>query len=658
MPAEVDVALVLLPPFIPDEPHLGLAYLASYLRAHQFNVELRDIAVELFHQAPEQQRHFWDRAGSTAERWQKRETLELFLELFGEQLDDALDQVLARQPRVIGFSCHMTNSVLTMESIRRLRARAEDESPVVLAGGPAFFVNQTAGGPQPCMYGFPTLGRPELREQLDAWFALLDAVVLDEGEAPLLEICQRVRAGQDLEGVPNTVRARRGACPGVRAERADQTSGAAAPGRYAPIVREPPIREISTIPFPTFEEFDLELYTHRQLPVLFNRGCIKKCTCCTERYRWGSFRGRKAEEILAELKHHVDVLGVSKFNACDMLLNAHVRELDRLCDLIIADETNIVWGGNVVVRQEMSPALFAKMRRAGAGWLIFGVESGSPKIVERIGKRFTLEQAAQNMADCHGAGIRTYINIIIGFPGETEEDFRQTIDFVRRNRNNIDWIILMAMFEIFHHTEVALNPQQYDLRPEDVQNLDEMFGLVDWSDLTGNTYQVRQYRFARMMRVLAELGLPDPTMQGDDLRRGQAKATLLGHEAIRAMAARALELDTSLDTPLHEVMEGLLHDQDPSIRAGAARMLGMLDNRKSVPSLHESLQDPDDRVRGEVAIALGRICDPSSVAYLEPVLCDEGYEALAQHVKQSLVRLRRIYTAIQTERELAPDGEG
>jgi len=121
------------------------------------------------------------------------------------------------------------------------------------------------------------------------------------------------------------------------------------------------------------------------------------------------------------------------------------------------------------------------------------------------------------------------------------------------------------------------------------------------------------------------------------------------------MAQRALELDSTLDTPLDEVMEGLLRDDDPQIRGGAARMLGMMENRRSVPSLHESLQDPVDWVRGEVAMALGRICHPSSVAYLEPVLQDAGYEELEPRVKHALTRLRRIYSAMQTERELEPD---
>jgi len=153
--------------------------------------------------------------------------------------------------------------------------------------------------------------------------------------------------------------------------------------------------------------------------------------------------------------------------------------------------------------------------------------------------------------------------------------------------------------------------------------------------------------------VLAELGLPDPTMQGDDLRRGRVRAALLEHEAIRAMLGQALEVDPTLDTPLHEVLEGLLQDGDASVRGGAARMLGMIGSRQAVPSLHEALHDPVDWVRGEVAIALGRICDPSSLTHLAPILDGAPYEGLDERVRHSLARMHEIYLATKMEAELA-----
>ena len=633
MTAPADVALVMVPPFIPDEPHLGLALLASYLRGNDFSVDVHDMSIKLFHDCEEGDRRLWDRSAATAIEWQQRELRESFFKKYWKTFDAYIDEILASKPKVVGFCCHITNSVLSMEVINLTRAKAGPEITLV-AGGPAFFTNEsetTGVGYELCMYGHPTRGQAELRNSLETWVSRLDGVILDEGEGPLLELCQRVRDGEELAGVDNMVR-----CAG--------------PGQYEELTRGPPIRDLSTIPFPTFREFDLSLYTRPQVPVLFNRGCIKKCTCCVERYRWGNFRARKAEDILAELKHHVEVLGISWFNACDMLLNANVRELTKLCDLIAAEGMSIYWGGNVVVRKEMTPELFSKMRAAGCGWLIFGIESGAERIVDLIGKKFTLTEGEQNLEYCHEAGIRTYINIIIGFPGETEEDFLESMEYVRRNQKNIDWIILMAMFELFHHTEVVLKPERYGLRPEEMEGLTENFGLVDWSDNTGNTYEVRQYRFARMQRLLAELGLPDPTMQGSDLRLSQVRQELTEHPAIHAMISAALEVEPKLDLPLTDALEGNLAHDDEKTRAGACRLIGMLGSRKAVPSLLEALRDQSEWVRGEAARALGLICDPNTLPHLESLLTDEGYAVLSPDMQLSLARMRRLY---QADRDVA-----
>ena len=625
MSEQADVVLVLAPPFIPDEPHLGTALLASFLKANDFSVAIHDMSIQMFHAATPEQRRLWDRSAAVALQWQQRETIDTFLYEHRESLQAHLDQIMSLKPKVVGFSCHMTNSVLSMELAKIIREKYGHKVTLV-AGGPAFFVNeaeQLPGGYELCMYGHPTHGKSALRQHMERWFANFDAIILDEGEAPLLELCKRVDDGDALDGLANSVRIQ-------------------APGQYAEFVRESPIRDLSKIPFPTFEELDLSLYTRQQLPVLFNRGCIKKCTCCTERYRWGNFRARKAEDILAELKHHHDVLGVTQFNACDMLLNANVRELTHLCSLIIEEGMQIGWGGNVVVRKEMNLQLLKMMRQAGCAWLIFGIESGSPRIVELIGKKFTLEEGERNLANCRRAGIRTYINIIIGFPGETEEDFLHTMNYVRRNRDNIDWIILMAMFELFHHTEVVLKPEQYDLAPETVEGLVENFGVVDWADKTGNTYEVCQYRFARMQHLLAEVGLPDPTMQGDDMRRSQVKEELKAHKSVRDLLSCALAIDTDLDTPLGEVMEDLIADPEERIRAGACRVLGMMEDRKALTVLMEALNDKSDWVKGEAAKALGRIADPAAIPFLGEVLMDGTYENLPPTLQRNLARLRRV----------------
>lgn len=623
---QLDVALVMAPPFSPEEPPIGLAYIASTLSDKGFSVKVFDLNVQLYNATSTTQHFYWERTSTIAGNWTKENVVDEFLEEHQIFIKAYLEKILASKPKILGFSCHQTNSIITMKLIHQLRKEASDDL-VIIAGGPAFYVVDSEDSFKLYMYGYPTSNELHRRNRLEEWYARLDAIVLDEGEKPIIEICNRVYNGRSLDNIGNVVQLK-------------------SIDRYEPFQGELPIELLDTIPHPTFKEFELNLYKTNKLPVLFNRGCIKRCTCCTERYRWGRFRYRSPENIVAELKHHVREYSQNVFNATDMLLNADIKRLESLCDLIIDEGLQVQWGGNMVVRKGMTSRLLQKMKKAGVNWCIFGIESGSPRIVEQIGKGFTLDVADKNLADCHNAGILTYINIIIGFPGETENDFQQTKDFIHRNSDHIDWVILLAMFEIFHHTHIALHPEKYHLTKEDVNGLDEEgFGIANWTDLTGNTPQVRRYRYAQMIRLLAELDLPDPTMQGTDIQPQIAKLRLVKDKTLHDMVIQSLDIDPNLDASMPKLLIELMGNDNRKIRAGAARMLGLIKDRNVVHALHNHLGDEDEFVRSEVIMALGRIANPLSVDHLQEKLIDNNFNSLPDYLQNSLIRLRRLYKA-------------
>ncbi|HLP48725.1 MAG TPA: radical SAM protein, partial [Candidatus Kapabacteria bacterium] len=66
-----------------------------------------------------------------------------------------------------------------------------------------------------------------------------------------------------------------------------------------------------------------------------------------------------------------------------------------------------------------------------------GVESGSQKVLEAMNKRIPLEDIATTIINLGNAGIKVTTYFIMGFPGETEEDFQQTLDFIETLKDNI-----------------------------------------------------------------------------------------------------------------------------------------------------------------------------------------------------------------------------
>lgn len=77
------------------------------------------------------------------------------------------------------------------------------------------------------------------------------------------------------------------------------------------------------------------------------------------------------------------------------------------------------------------------MKKAGFNDLVYGVESGSEQILKKLGKKIKLEVIEKSIKESYNAGINVSIDILVGLPGETDYDFKQTLDFLIRNRTFI-----------------------------------------------------------------------------------------------------------------------------------------------------------------------------------------------------------------------------
>jgi hypothetical protein len=191
--------------------------------------------------------------------------------------------------------------------------------------------------------------------------------------------------------------------------------------------------------------------------------------------------------------------GATRFEFNDSLFNGHIRVLETLCDLIIADGMRISWGGQGVIRAEMSPRLLAKLRRAGCGFVTYGFESASQRVLDLMKKNVDMSVAARVVRDTHAAGIGQKLNLMFGFPGETEADFRSTLDFLTENARYIDEVNPSDAFTaIIPGTELHARAGDFGVLG--------MENAWFW-EAEGNDFALRLDRFERLCRHVARLGI-------------------------------------------------------------------------------------------------------------------------------------------------------
>ena len=165
----VDITLVLPPPFSVDKPHLGLACLAAYAQHEGLSVEVCDLNLELYAAADEQEQTLWHRTRDAACYWNYPGSVLRFLARHEAAIDALLGQILSRRPKVVGLSCHMTNTYLALLIAERLRGRGPDDL-VIVAGGPRSSSTRSTLPLRPRRTATPTrTPRPAARRWTGTW---------------------------------------------------------------------------------------------------------------------------------------------------------------------------------------------------------------------------------------------------------------------------------------------------------------------------------------------------------------------------------------------------------------------------------------------------------------------------------------------------------
>ncbi len=103
------------------------------------------------------------------------------------------------------------------------------------------------------------------------------------------------------------------------------------------------------------------------------------------------------------------------------------------------------------------------MGQSGCKGVFLGIESGSPTILKNMNKAATIEKYAQGIGWLRQYGITTFGSFIIGFPGETEETVRETIDFIKTNKPDY---YRAQLWYCEPGTPIQHQREKYDIRGE------------------------------------------------------------------------------------------------------------------------------------------------------------------------------------------------
>ncbi len=200
----------------------------------------------------------------------------------------------------------------------------------------------------------------------------------------------------------------------------------------------PLVQNIDTLPYPARHLLDprdylMGHYTYEpQLLMLTSIGCPFQCIFCLwpKTLYQHTVRLRNPKKVVEEMKYLIKEYGAKEIYFDDDLFNITEKRVIEVCDAIIKSGIKLPWITEMRVTP-ISEIMLKKMKKAGCIKILYGVESGSQKILNNARKGTTLEQIRRAFKLTHQAGIKTHAAYMFGLPGETKETIEQTIKFAK-----------------------------------------------------------------------------------------------------------------------------------------------------------------------------------------------------------------------------------
>jgi radical SAM superfamily enzyme YgiQ (UPF0313 family) len=256
----------------------------------------------------------------------------------------------------------------------------------------------------------------------------VDIVVLGEAESTLLELLTHISSGtpwQDISGL---------------AFRSNSLTTVNKPRKV--------IDDLDSLPMPA-RYLDRSIGLDPELQsefIVTTRGCPSTCYFCSSPDFWGKrVRFRSPAAIIEEVLYIRKKFGLIYFSIRDDTFTADRKRVLEFCSLLQKQEVNILWNCQSRVTA-IDEELVTEMKRAGCECIQLGVESGSLRTLQQLGKKIVPEQIEQACALIREIGINLSIYLISDVPGETDDDIQQTIELVRTIRPDDGYVSPLAYY--------------------------------------------------------------------------------------------------------------------------------------------------------------------------------------------------------------------
>lgn len=334
-------------------------------------------------------------------------------------------------------------------------------------------------------YNFPkiVLGGPDVTYNVENYLnAGADFLVIGEGEETTFELYNAIMDNGNLHEV----------------------NGIAFLENDAIIQTNPrtKFRELDELPLPNREAINMYNYleTWRKnhgessMTISTQRGCPYTCKWCSTAVYGQSYRRRPANQVSAEMKMLKEQYNPDAIWFVDDVFTISHKWLTAFHEEVVKQNAQIRF--ECITRAErLNDEILRLLKEAGCFRIWIGAESGSQEIIDAMDRRVDVNHVKKIIQDTNAMGIETGTFIMLGYPGETEENIDETIQYLKEAKPT-------------HYTITVAYPIKGTSLYNEIEN--KITAQPDWESSTDReidfkrTYSRKYYNYA-VSKVINEV---------------------------------------------------------------------------------------------------------------------------------------------------------
>jgi radical SAM superfamily enzyme YgiQ (UPF0313 family) len=355
---------------------IGIAYIASYIRKHGFDVQVLDSV------------------GMNIDRIVFSECRKYKIQ--GESIDKIISDIHP-ESKVLGITIMFSQEWPFVRDIIKKIKRGRPDCLVVVGGE-----HVTA------MTEYSLRDCPQI-----------DYAIKGEGEIPFLELCKNAFLDHSsMENLP-------GVCFLKENQYVENDSCR--------------IKEITSIPWPAWDLMNLTPYfqpnftmgiSHgRNMPLLATRGCPYQCTFCSSPTMWTTrYVMRDPRDVADEIEYNIKTYQASSIDFYDLTAIVQKKWIMDFTQQLLDRKIKITWSLPSGTRSEvLDEEVISRLKATGMELLVYAPESSSEDVLKKIKKKINFNKMVSSIKLAKKYHLIVKINWVIGFPSDRRIDIYRTL---------------------------------------------------------------------------------------------------------------------------------------------------------------------------------------------------------------------------------------